>query len=222
MRSRGVHQALCISMLLSCAALAPPPCAAQASDGSGYFRKAGFTLGVVYKRLSGSGAYEEYVEESDSYRMLPSDGRTLWGLSVGGYLWAQRTSLQFEFARSGDQFLYQEQRALIGGGVTDTFVSIHYTTIGFRLRQAFFTRRLMINGGFAWIEEERIRESDDVKTQSFPADEFPMWSVGVDLRINRGLLVGFVHEWSFDHQVEETSLEIEGWTASALHLTLLL
>ena len=67
---------------------------------------------------------------------------------------------------------------------------------------AQFTRRLLVNGGFAWIEEERIRESDDVRTQSFPADEFPMWSLGVDVRIHRGLLVGFVHEWSFDHDVD--------------------
>ncbi len=199
--------------------VAPTATEAQlAGPGDGY-RDFGFSLGALHKRLTGSGAYEEYVESTDSYRMLPSDGRALWGFSLGAYGWGQRTGVHFEFARSGDQFLYEERRALVGGGSTDTFVYMHYTSMGFRLRQAVLTRRLMANAGIAWIEEERIRTSADVETQTFPADVFPMWSWGVDLRLRKSLMVGFSRDQSYDHDVEGLADPIQGWTSTSLYLT---
>ena len=197
------------------------PTAAQADPQSGTYRSSGFSFGVLQKQLTGSGAYEEYVEATDSYRMLPSDGRAMWGLSFGGHIWSQRTALQFEFARSGDQFLYEEPRSLLGGGVVDTFIYMQYTTLGFRLRQALITRSIMVNAGISWIEEGRKRESSAVATQTFPADVFPMWSWGVDLRLNRAVLLGFVRERSYDHFGDDLPTPIEGWTSNAIQLTLI-
>ena len=206
--------------VLACVALAAICFARPAlADEDGY-RSAGLSFGFLYKSLTGSGAYEEYVESTDSYRFLPSEGRNLWGFSIGGHVWSQRTSLHFEFARSGDQFLYSEERSLLGGGTTDTFVYIHYTTFGFRLRQALVTRRVMVNVGYSWIEEERVRKSDKVDTQSFPADTFPMLSWGLDIAWKKWAFLGFVREWSFDHDgIEELSSPIEGWTSNSLHIT---
>lgn len=209
---------LALLLVLLAPGFLPTPAAAQ-DDG---YRSAGLSIGLLHKRLDGSGAYEEYVEATDSYRFLPSDGRVMWGLSLGAHIWSQRTALQFEFARSGDQFLYEERRALLGGGSTDTFVYMHYTTLGIRLRQALITRRIMVNAGLSWIEEERVRKSDVVETQSFPADQFPMWSWGVDVRLKKWLLVGFVREASFDHdRIDELSAPIQGWTSNSIQLTLI-
>jgi len=206
---------------LACAALliVPVDAAGQAPERTDGYRNFGFSVGGFQRRLTGSGAYEEYVEATDSYQMLPSDGRALWGFSMGVYGWGQRTGLHFEFARSGDQFLYEERRALLGGGSTDTFVYIHYTTMGFRLRQAVLTRRLMASAGISWIEEERIRTSADVETQTFPADVFPMWSWGVDVRLRRSLMVGFSRDQTYDHTVEGLTDPIEGWSSTSLYLT---
>lgn len=185
------------------------------------YRNVGFSVGLIHKRLTGSGRQEEYLEETDSYQFVPSDNRAMWGLSLGGHVWSQRTSLQFEFARSGDQFLYEEPRGLLGGGSVDTFVYVQYTTVGVRLRQALITRRINVNGGITWIEEGRTRESSAVRTQSFPGDVFPMWSWGVDLRLNQALLVGFVREQSYDHLHENDTVPIEGWSSNSIQLTLI-
>lgn len=61
-----------------------------------------------------------------------------------------------------------------------------------------------------------------VETQTFPADQFPMWSWGVDLRLKNWLLVGFVRESSFDHdRIDELAAPIEGWKSNSIQLTLI-
>ena len=200
-----------------------------------FYRPIGFSVGFFYNRLSGVGAQDIYIEETDSYDATRLDGKMVLGLSIGFHVWRQRTQLQLELGWSKGEYLEEGGfRSTSNGGVVDTYIDIGYFVGGFRLKQALITRRLLASGGIFIVEEGRSRHAKTrskgrlVKSNSFPADEFYLWSLGLDVQLGPGLYLGYSYSWTFNQddfdpiygRINDPPIVVDGFTMSSFQLTL--
>ena len=200
-----------------------------------FYRPVGFSIGVVYNRLSGVGARSVYVEETDSYDASRADGKSMLGFSFGLQVWKQRTQFQLELAWSRGEFLEEGGfRNTTNGGTVDTYIDIGYFMAGFRMKQALITRRILATGGIALVEEGRTRHAKEkskgrpVDSRNFPADEFYLWSLGGDIQLSPGLYLGYSYSWTYNQddfdpifgRIDDPPIIVDGFTSHSIQLTL--
>ena len=199
-----------------------------------FYRPIGFSIGICYNRLSGVGAQDRYIEETDSYDATRLSGKTALGFSIGMHIWRQRTHLQLEVGWTKGEFFEEGGfRSTTNGGTVDTYIDIGYFVGGFRLKQALITRRLLITGGWLLVEEGRSRHAKTrskgklVESSSFPTDEFYLWSIGLDIQIAQGLYFGYSYSWTYNQndfdpiygRIGDPPIMIDGFTINAFQLT---
>lgn len=200
-----------------------------------FYRPVGFSLGFFYSRLSGIGAQDRYIEETDSYDATRLSGKTVLGLTGGLQVWRQRTQLQLELGWSRGEYLEEGGfRNTTNGGTVDTVIDIGYFVGGFRLKQALITRRLLATGGILLVEEGRSRHAKTksngrlVESSSFPADAFHLWSLGLDVQLSPGVYLGYSHSWTFNQadfdpiygRIDDPPIVVEGFTMGSFQLTI--
>ncbi len=200
-----------------------------------FYRPIGFSIGVIYNRLSGVGARSVYIEETDSYDASRADGKMMLGFSIGLQVWKQRTQFQLEMAWSRGQFLEEGGfRSTTNGGFVDTFIDIGYFWGGFRMKQALITRRLLATGGIALVEEGRTRHAKTkskgrlVKSSNFPADVFYLWSLGADIQLSPGFYLGYSYSWTYNQddfdpiygRIDDPPIIVDGFKTHSIQLTL--
>lgn len=199
-----------------------------------FYRPIGFSIGICYYRLSGVGAQDRYIEETDAYDATRLSGKMALGFSLGMHLWRQRTHLQFEVAWTKGEFFEEGGlRSTTNGGTVDTYIDIGYFVGGFRLKQALITRRLLATGGWLFVEEGRSRHAKTrskgklVESSSFPTDEFYLWSLGLDIQIAQGLYFGYSYSRTYNQddfdpiygRIGDPPIMVDGFTINAFQLT---
>ncbi|MGH1363757.1 MAG: hypothetical protein ACRBF0_09380 [Calditrichia bacterium] len=200
-----------------------------------FYRPLGFSFGIIYNRMSGVGNRLKYIKETDSYDATRLSGKMLLGFSFGLQVWKQRTQLQLELGWSNGQYLEEGGfRSTSNGGSVDTYIDIGYFVGGFRLKQALITRRLLATGGVFIVEEGRSRHAKTksngsfVESNSFPADEFNLWSLGLDIQLSPGLYLGYSYYWTYNQDdfdplvgnFDDPRIEVDGFTINSFQLTL--
>lgn len=200
-----------------------------------FYRPIGFSFGVFYNRLSGVGAQDKYIEETDSYDATRLDGKMVLGFSLGFHVWQQRTQLQLELGWSKGEYLEEGGfRNTSNGGTVDTFIDIGYFVGGFRLKQALITRRLLATGGMFIVEEGRTRHAKTrskgrlVESRNFPADEFYLYSLGLDVQLGPGIYLGYSYSWTYNQddfdpiygRIDDPPITVDGFTMSSFQLTI--
>ena len=211
------------------------PDSVEIEPAKNFYRPVGFSFGILFNRLSGVGARLRYIEETDSYDATRLSGKTLVGFSIGLQVWRQRTQLQLEAGWSRGKFLEEGGfRNTTNGGTVDTFINIGYFVGGFRLKQALITRRFLVTGGIFVAEEGRKRHAKSkskgrlVESTSFPADEFYLWSLGMDVQLSPGLYFGYSYSWTFNQddfdllygRFDDPPIVVDGFTMNSFQLTL--
>lgn len=208
---------------------------AKAAALKKFYRPIGFSMGIFYNRLSGVGARRRYIEESDSYDATRLDGKMVLGFSLGFHIFRQRTQFQLDIGWSRGEFFEEGGfRETTNGGSVDTYIDIGYFVAGFRMKQALITRRLLATGGIFLVEEGRKRHAKTrskgrlVESRSFPADEFYLWSLGLDIQLGPGLYFGYSYSWTYNQddfdpiygRINDPPIIVDGFTMNAFQLTL--
>lgn len=203
-------------------------------DLSDFYRTAGFSIGFFYNRLTGVGAQDRYIEETDSYDASRLDGKGVFGVTAGFHIWKQRTQMQLEFGWTrGEYFEEGGFRGTTNGGSVDTYIDIGYFVGGFRMKQALITRRLLATGGIQLVEEGRSRHAKTrskgrlVESSSFPADAFYLWSVGLDVQLGPGVYLGYSYSWTFNQdefdpiygRIDDPPIIVDGFTMGSFQLS---
>jgi hypothetical protein len=157
------------------------------------------------------------------------------GFTIGVYAWRQRTHLQLEVGWSRREFLEEGGfRSTTNGGTVDTYIDIGYFVGGFRLKQALFTRRLLITGGISVVEEGRKRQAKTksngqfVESNSFPTDNFYLWSLGLDVKIARAIYLGYSYSRTYNQddygplygRINDPPIVVDGFTMHSFQVTL--
>ncbi|HQV34650.1 MAG TPA: TonB-dependent receptor [Calditrichia bacterium] len=200
-----------------------------------FYRPIGFSMGILYNRLNGTGARSRYIEETDSYDVTRLNGKSVLGFNLGFHVWRQRTQFQIEMGWSRGEFFEEGGvRSTTNGGSVDTYIDIGYFVAGFRVKQAVLTRKLLATGGIALVEEGRSRHAKTrskgrlVESSSFPADQFNLWSWGVEWQLTPGIYFGYSYSWTFNAddfdpiygRISDPPIKVEGVTMNSFQLTL--
>lgn len=211
------------------------PDSAEVDPLKKFYRPIGFSIGVFYNRLSGVGARSRYIEETDSYDATRLSGKMVLGFSLGLHVWKQRTQFQLEVGWSRGEFFEEGGfRSTTNGGSVDTYIDIGYFVGGFRVKQALLTRRLLMTGGILLVEEGRKRHAKTrskgrlVESRSFPADEFYLWSLGVDIQLSPGFYLGYSYSWTYNQDdfdpiygnIGDPPIVVDGFTMNSFQLTI--